>query len=180
MGQSYVFFSDTVKGDAGRPRVEPAHFQGRTRRFEKGRAAKALSAPSIGTPLIKGQSPGHPPELYYFLAQTFFLGGTSPQRTRSMGRGRSKCPAYHPPTPYTLSPLLKGGEGRGEGGSHTHVPCPFGALLVTLYHLKSKAFLMCGGGGHARLRGERQPHLTLPSYMQKPFGRNWYKRHSGN
>jgi len=22
----------------------------------------------------------------------------------------------HPPTPYTLSPLLKGGEGRGEGG----------------------------------------------------------------
>jgi hypothetical protein len=40
----------------------------------------------------------------------------------------------HPPTPYTLSPLLKGGEGRGEGGSYTYVPCPFGALLVTLYH----------------------------------------------
>jgi hypothetical protein len=80
--------------------------------------------------------------LYYFLTQTFFLGGTSPQRTRSVGRGRSKCPSYHPPTPYTLSPLLKGGEGRGEGGSYTHVPCPFGALLVTLYHFKSKAFLM--------------------------------------
>ena len=48
----------------------------------------------------------------------------------------------HPPTPYTLSPLLKGGEGRGEGGSYTPVPCPFGALLVTLYHFKSKAFLM--------------------------------------
>jgi len=80
--------------------------------------------------------------LYYFLAQTFFLGGTSPQHTRSVGRGRSKCPSYHPPTPYTLSPLLKGGEGRGEGGSDTHVPCPFGALLVTLYHFKSKAFLM--------------------------------------
>jgi len=48
----------------------------------------------------------------------------------------------HPPTPYTLSPLLKGGEGRGEGGSYTHVPCPFGALLVTLYHFNSKAFLM--------------------------------------
>ena len=32
----------------------------------------------------------------------------------------------HPPTPYTLSPLPKGGEGRGEGGSYTHVPCPFG------------------------------------------------------
>jgi hypothetical protein len=46
-----------------------------------------------------------------------------------VGRGRSKCPSYHPPTPYTLSPLLKGGEGRGEGGSYTHVPCPFGALL---------------------------------------------------
>ena len=58
--------------------------------------------------------------LYYFLTQTFFLGGTS-----------LKCPSYHslvlhPPTPYTLSPLPKGGEGRGEGGSYTHVPCPFG------------------------------------------------------
>jgi hypothetical protein len=42
------------------------------------------------------------------------------------------------PTPYTLSPLLKGGEGRGEGGSYTHVPCPFGALLVTLYQVFSK------------------------------------------
>ena len=70
------------------------------------------------------------------------MGGVSPQRSRSVGRGRSKCPSYHPPTPYTLSPLLKGGEGRGEGGSDTHVPCPFGALFVTLYHFKSKAFLM--------------------------------------
>ena len=67
-----------------------------------------------------------------FLAQTFFLGDTRPQRTRSVGRGRSKCPSYHPSTPYTLSPLLKGGEGRGEGGAYTHVACPFGALLVTL------------------------------------------------
>ena len=74
--------------------------------------------------------------LYYFFRRR------RPQRTRPMGRVRSKCPSYHPPTPYTLSPLLKGGEGRGEGGSHTHVPCPFGALLVTLYHFKSKAFLM--------------------------------------
>ena len=83
--------------------------------------------------------------LYYFLAQAFFLGGTSPQRTRSVGRGRSKCPSYHslvlhPPTPYTLSPLLKGGEGRGEGGSYIHVPCPFGALLVTLYQILAKGF----------------------------------------
>ena len=44
---------------------------------------------------------------YYFLTQTFFLGGTSP-----------KCPSYHslvlhPPTPSTLSPLLKGGRGSG-------------------------------------------------------------------
>ena len=66
----------------------------------------------------------------------------SPQCTRSVGRGRSKWPSYHPPTPYILSPLLKGGEGRGEGGSYTHVPCPFRALLVTLYHFKLKAFLM--------------------------------------
>ena len=69
---------------------------------------------------------------YYFLTQTFFLGGTSPQRTCYVGRGRSNCPSYHPPTPYTFSPLLNGGEGRGEGGSYTHVPRPFGALLVTL------------------------------------------------
>jgi hypothetical protein len=48
----------------------------------------------------------------------------------------------HPPTPYTLSPLLKGGEGRGEGDHIPHVPCPFGALLVTLYHFEAKAFLM--------------------------------------
>ena len=40
---------------------------------------------------------------------------------------------------------------------------------------------MRGGGGHARLRGERQPHLTLPSYIQKSFARNWYyasKKHA--
>jgi hypothetical protein len=47
----------------------------------------------------------------------------------------------HPPTPYTLSPLPKGGEGRGEGGSYTHVPCPFGALLVALYqYFSAKGF----------------------------------------
>ena len=130
----------------GRPRVEAAHSQERTRRFEKGRAATAFRAKGSPCPEhwdpSDNQSPGHPPELYYFLAQTFFLGGTSPQRTRSVGRGRSKCPSYHPPTPYSLSPLEKGGEGRGEGGAYTHAPCPFGALLVTLYHLKSKAFLM--------------------------------------
>jgi len=78
--------------------------------------------------------------LDYFLAQTFFLDGTSPQRTRSVGRGRSKCPSYHPPNPSTLSPLLKGGEGRGEGGSYTRMPCPFGALLVTLCQFSAKGF----------------------------------------
>ena len=29
---------------------------------------------------------------------------------------------------------------------------------------------------YARLRGERQLHITLPSYIQKPFARNWYYR----
>jgi hypothetical protein len=95
--------------------------------------------------------------LYYFLAQTFFLGGTSPQRPRPTGRVRSKCPSYHsetlllhPPTPYTLSPLLKG----GEGGSYTHVPCPFGALLVTLYHqIFSKGVL----NGKMSIRGGGPP-----------------------
>jgi hypothetical protein len=42
-------------------------------------------------------------------------------------------PVLHLPTPYALSPLFKGGEGRGEGGSYIYVPCPFGVLLVTLY-----------------------------------------------
>jgi hypothetical protein len=46
-----------------------------------------------------------------------------------------KILVLHPPTHSMLSPLLKGGEGRGEGGSYTHVPCPFGGLLVTLYKL---------------------------------------------
>ena len=52
--------------------------------------------------------------LYYFLTQTFFLGGASP-----------KCPSYHslvlhPPTPYTLSPLPKG-ERVGVRGDRTPV-----------------------------------------------------------
>ena len=92
--------------------------------------------------LVRREEIGRQPKLCHFLTQTFFLGGTNSQRTCSVGRGRSKCPSYHPPTPYTFSPPLKGGEGRDEGGSRTYVPCPFGALLVTLYHFKSKAFLM--------------------------------------
>jgi hypothetical protein len=82
-----------------------------------------------------------------------------------VGRGRSKCPSYHslvlhPPTPYTLSPLLKGGEGRGEGGSYTRMPCPFGALLVTLYQIFSKGFLngkrnIRGGGQRPKGAGRR-------------------------
>jgi hypothetical protein len=65
----------------------------------------------------------------------------------------------HPPTPYTLSPLLKGGEGRGEGGSYTHVPCPFGALLVTLCPIFSKRFLNGMGdmGGASPQRGLAPP-----------------------
>jgi hypothetical protein len=83
--------------------------------------------------------------LYCFVAQIFFLGGTSPHRPRPVRRGAQNVPlpirlVLHPPTPYTLSPLLKGGEGRGEGGSYTHVPYPFGALLVTLYQFSAKGF----------------------------------------
>ena len=90
MGQSYVFFSDTVKGDAGRPRVEPAHFQGRTRRFEKGRAAKALSAPSIGTPLIKHQSPVRPPALQ---RSRLYTEGRQPQKVPGFPLGGIPSPA---------------------------------------------------------------------------------------
>jgi hypothetical protein len=35
-----------------------------------------------------------PRGLSLFLAQTFFLGGTSPQCPRPTGRGHSKCPSY--------------------------------------------------------------------------------------
>ncbi len=101
--------------------------------------------------------------LYYFLAQTFFLGGTSPQRTCSVGRGRSKCPSYHPPTPYTLSPLRKGGEGRGEGGSYTHVPCPFGALLVTLCYFLAQTFFL-GGTSPQRTCSVRRGRSKCSSY----------------
>jgi hypothetical protein len=46
-----------------------------------------------------------------------------------------------PPTPYTLSPPLKG----GEGGSCTHLPYPFGVLLVTLYQISEyELVVFCG------------------------------------
>ena len=70
----------------------------------------------------------------------------------------------HPPTPYTLFPLLKGGEGRGEGGSYTHVPCLFGALLVTLYQIFSKGFLNGKGdigGGASPLGGLAPPETKV-------------------
>jgi hypothetical protein len=57
-----------------------------------------------------------------------------------LGNPLQKILVLHPPTPYALSPLLKGGEGRGEEGSYIHVPCPFGALLVTLYQILAKGF----------------------------------------
>ena len=84
----------------------------------------------------------------------------------------------HPPTPYTLSPLLKGGRGRGEEGSYTHVPCPFWALLVTLYHqIFSKRFLNgkgnigaggqpCGlaaGPGRSAPKGRSGQNISLHS-----------------
>ena len=79
----------------------------------------------------------------------------------------------HPPTPYTLSPLLKGGEGRGEGGSYTRMPCPFGALLVTLDHFLAQTFFL----------GDTSPQRPLsvgrlskcPSYPSETLCRKfWY------
>jgi hypothetical protein len=74
----------------------------------------------------------------------------------------------HPPTPYTLSPLLKGGEGRGEGGSYTHVPCLFGALLVTLYH-----FGWYRVSFWAAASPQGWPPLK-PLFIQKVFDCKWY------
>ena len=56
--------------------------------------------------------------------------------------GAQNVPLTIPPLPTPSPPFSRGGEGRGEGRLYTHVPCPLGALLVTLYHFKSKAFLM--------------------------------------
>ena len=62
---------------------------------------------------------------------------------------------YYTPTPYTLSPLLKGGEGRGERGSYTPVLCPFDALLVTLDQIFQRRVSEWGEGHWRR----RQPPL---------------------
>jgi len=69
-----------------------------------------------------------------------------------LGNPLQKTWYYIPPLP-TPSPLLKGGEGRGEGGSYTRMPCLFGALLVTLYqNFQQRVFEW--EGGHW---GRRQP-----------------------
>ena len=109
---------------------------------------------------------------------SFFWAKASAQRIRSVGRGRSKCPSYHPPTPYTLSPLEKGGEGRGEGGSYTHVPCPFGALLVTLCQIFSKRFLngkgdMSGASPHWVRPPAGRAHPS-PLHIKKALASKWY------
>jgi hypothetical protein len=80
--------------------------------------------------------------LILFPGTDFLFRRYQPSAHLLCGAGALKMSRLPSPTPYTLLPLLKGGEGRGEGGSYTHVPCPFGALLVTLYHFRSKAFLM--------------------------------------
>ena len=59
------FFHTQSRGEAGRPRVEAAHSQERTRRFEKGRAATAIRAkgslsPKHGDPSDKAPVPRAP------------------------------------------------------------------------------------------------------------------------
>ena len=102
----------------------------------------------------------------------------------------------HPLTPYTLSPHLKGREARGEGGSYTHLPCPFRALLVALYQIFSEGFLNgkrnIGGGGHIKLplvsrnslpqigngqrdiRGGASPLRGLAPPKKKLYIRKWH------
>jgi hypothetical protein len=58
-----------------------------------------------------------------------------------LGNPLQKSCYYIPPLPTTLSPpFLKGGEGRGEGELYIDVPCPLGALRVTLYQILAKGF----------------------------------------
>ena len=79
----------------------------------------------------------------------------------------------HPLTPYTLSPHLKGREARGEGGSYTHLPCPFRALLVALYQIFSEGFLNGKrniGGWHRPKRNSISGNgITPKRYHQRPF-----------
>jgi hypothetical protein len=124
--------------------------------------------------------------LYHFKSKALLIlrrrwacppeGGAAATHNSTLLHSETLCPelVLHPPTPYTLSPLLKGGEGRGEGGSHTHVPCPFGALLVTLYHqIFSKRFL----NGKRNIRSGGQPAGLAAAktslFIQKVFDRKW-------
>ena len=76
----------------------------------------------------------------------------------------------HPLTPYTLSPHLKGREARGEGGSYTHLPCPFRALLVALYQIFSEGFL----NGKRNIGGGASPQRGLAPPKKKLYIRKWH------
>ena len=76
------------------------------------------------------------------------------------------------PSPHSLHPLalLKGGEGQGEGGSYTHVSCPFGALLVTLYQIFGEGFL----NGKMNIGGGRPaPSGGWPPLKKKLYTMKW-------
>ena len=105
------------------------------------------------------------------------IPGTSLQRPRPTRWGRSRCPSYHPPTPYTLSPLLKGGEGRTEGGAYTHVPCPFGALLVTLsisHYIGVAASALWALAAAVRARPPAGRARPSPLHIKKALASKWH------
>jgi hypothetical protein len=90
-----MFFFGYCQGGAGRPRVETAHSQERTRRFEKAErlrhsGQRALSAPRIGNPLIKHQSPVRPPELQ---RSWLYTEGRQPQKVPGLPLGGIPPPA---------------------------------------------------------------------------------------
>jgi len=62
-----------------------------------------------------------------------------------------------PPLPTPSPPFPRGERVGVRGGSYTHVPCPFGALLVTLCQIFSKRFL--NGKGDM---GGASPHWARP------------------
>jgi hypothetical protein len=68
--------------------------------------------------------------------------GWPPPKTSLFIQKVFDCKWYYIPPLATPSPPFSRGERIGvRGGSYTHVPCPFGALLVTLYQIFSKGFL---------------------------------------
>jgi len=115
-----------------------------------------------------------------FLFRRYLPPAPSPHRAGALKMSLLPFAGLTSPPPYTLFPLLKGGEGRGEGGSYTHVACPFGALLVTLCQIFSKRFLNgkrdMGGASPHWVRPPAGRAHPSPLHIKKALAPKWYNK----